>query len=147
MFKYITSITATSLLLAQLSTAEPQFLQLKNQLETYGFQVLIQPTPVAGTYGLIEEKTRQIWIHPIVFELHVANPTLIHEAVHAAQICAGNGRATPLGLEIQPSNYSRRFYQRYQDFQRQDLEREAYTVQTQENRFQLVQSLLEKYCS
>jgi hypothetical protein len=134
-------------LLAQLANADPQFLQLKNQLESLGFQVILAPTPTQGAYGLTEEKTKRIWIHPIVFDLHIANPTLIHEAIHAAQICAGKGQAVPLGLEIPPSNYARPFFQRYHNFKRQDIEREAYTVQTQENRFELVQALLEKHCN
>ena len=51
-----------------------------------------------------------------------------------------------LGLAIEPMNQARPFFQRYPDIHRKDLEREAYTVQTQPNRFELALSLLKKYC-
>jgi hypothetical protein len=51
-----------------------------------------------------------------------------------------------LGLEIQPINYARPFFKLYTDVKRQDLEIEAYAVQTQPNSFELAVSLLQQHC-
>lgn len=134
------------LLLSQVSTPERQFLDLKNQLERFGFQVIIELPPKRGAYGLLEVANKKIWINPVVFELHIGTQTLVHEAVHAAQVCAGKGKIKTLGLEVQPINYARPFFMRYTNIHRQDLEREAYAVQTQRNSFELAISLLQQHC-
>ncbi len=134
-------------LLSQLSTDQQQFEILKNQLEQYNFPVIIKLDPRRGSfYGQLNVKTREIWLNPIVFDLQIANPTLIHEAVHAAQVCKGKGKITLLDLDIAPITYAQPFFMNYTDIHRKDLEREAYAVQTQPNRFELVLSLLKKYC-
>ncbi len=74
------------------------------------------------------------------------SPVLVHEAVHAAQTCKGNGQLEALELEIEPLIYARPFWMRYGDIHRQDLERDAFTIQTQPNRFELIASLLKSYC-
>ncbi|MHC5737719.1 hypothetical protein [Nostoc sp.] len=134
------------LLLSQVSTPERKFIYLKNKLEKFGFQVIIELPPKRGAYGLLQEANKKIWINPVVFELKIGTQTLIHEAVHAAQVCAGKGKIKTLGLDIQPINYSRPFFMRYHDVHRQDLEREAYAVQTQPNSFDLAVSLLQQHC-
>ena len=135
-----------SLLISQSPTANQQFLNLKNRLEKTGFQVIVKLLPRRGAYGLLEENSQTIWVNPIVFELHIATQTLIHEAVHAAQVCKGKGKIRALGLNIQPSNYARPFFSHYPNSDRQNLEREAYAVQTQPNRFELAISLLQQHC-
>ena len=135
-----------SLLISQSPTANQQFLNLKNRLEKAGFQVIVKLPPRRGAYGLLEENPKTIWVNPIVFELHIATQTLIHEAVHAAQVCKGKGKIRALGLNIQPSNYARPFFSQYPNSDRQNLEREAYAVQTQPNRFELAISLLQQHC-
>ncbi|MBV6622938.1 MAG: hypothetical protein KI793_08300 [Rivularia sp. (in: Bacteria)] len=141
----ITAIFA-SLLIAQTPAPSQQFLDLKAQLEKHGFQVVLELPPKRGAYGLLSASRKKIWINPVVFDLNIANPTLIHESVHAAQVCAGNGKIKPLGLKIQPITNARRLFLRYKDTHRQDLEREAYAVQTQSNSFDLAMNLLNKYC-
>jgi hypothetical protein len=135
-------------LISQLPTNEPQFDFLKKQLEHYKFHVIIEPAPERrARYGQLNIKTREIWINPVDFDLKIATPTLIHEAVHAAQVCKGKGEAATLDLDITPINYARPFYMNYDDIHRKDLEMEAYAVQTQPtNSFELVLSLLSKYC-
>ena len=135
-----------SLLISQAPTANQQFLDLKNRLEKAGFQVIVKLPPRRGAYGLLEESSKIIWINPIVFELHIATQTLIHEAVHAAQVCKGKGKIRALGLDIQPSNYTRPFFSHYTNKDRQNLEREAYAVQTQPNKFELAIALLQQHC-
>ena len=140
-------ILSSSLFLAQISAAEPQFQSLKRQLEQSQFKVLLAPPPQHGTYGALDPKTRTIWIHPLSFDLGIAVPVLVHEAVHAAQTCKGKGNITSLGLTLEPLIYAQPFWLRYGDIQRQDLEREAFAVQTQENRLELASSLLRQYCT
>lgn len=158
MFK---SFLIASVLLSQPPYVEPEFSNLKAQLESYGFEVNIALPPEFNPpqqkpglrrinrkpYGVLHSPSKSIWINPIVFELGIARATLIHEAVHAAQYCAGKGNLTTLKLDLQPIPQSLPFFKRYLNLQRQDLEREAYTVQTQVNSYELATSLLEQHCS
>ncbi len=134
------------LLISQLPTANQQFRDLESRLEKAGFQVILKLPPRRGAYGLLEENSKTIWVNPIVVELHVATQTLIYEAVHAAQVCKGKGKIVALGLDIQPSNYARPFFSHYPNNDRQNLETEAYAVQTQSNRSELAISLLQQHC-
>ncbi|MDJ0733022.1 MAG: hypothetical protein QNJ47_02885 [Nostocaceae cyanobacterium] len=140
------AILYSSLLIAQVQKPPQQFLELKNKLEKYGFEVIIDLPPKRGTYGLLKVADKKIWINPVVFDLQIANPTLVHESVHAAQLCAGKGKMKTLGLKIQPIQAARRLFLRYTNIHRQDLEREAYAVQTQPNSFELATALLQKHC-
>ncbi len=140
------AILSSSLLIAQNQIPPPKFLELKNQLQKYGFEVVIELPPKRGAYGLFKPTNKKIWINPVVFDLQFATPTLIHESVHAAQFCAGKGKMQTLGLKIQPTIATRRLFLRYNNIHRQDLEMEAYTVQTQPNSFKLATTLLQKYC-
>lgn len=146
----IATIIAVSLITqvisdGDLSRSNPDFVRLQRVVEEYNFKVKIEPTPVRGAYGLFDSKTRIIWIHPIVFDLGIARPTLIHEAVHAAQLCYGGKTVKALNLEIEPPPMTRRFFMNYEGFSRQ-IEAEAYTVQVQPDGVDLVISLLQKHC-
>jgi hypothetical protein len=141
-FTYLIS----TFLISSSPIADPQLVALKTQLEKLGFPVIFQLPPQRGAYGLLDPSTRRIWLNPVVFDLEIANPTLIHEAVHAAQLCAGKGKMQALGLALEPLNYARPFFFRYSDVHRRDLEREAYAVQTQPNRFELALALLQQNC-
>jgi len=134
-------------LVAQGPVQESSFAMLKKQLEQANFQVVFDLPPQRGAYGLLKADTRKIWINPVVFELGIAEQTLVHEAVHAAQVCKGKDKLSLLGLEIDPLIYAQPFFMHYADTDRKELEREAYAVQTQSNRVELVSSLLKKYCN
>jgi hypothetical protein len=125
---------------------DPAFTKLQQQLTNLNFQILIAPPPQRGAYGSFNPGSRTIWIHPLTFELGIASPVLVHEAVHAAQSCKGNDKLAALELTIEPLIYARPFWMRYENGHRQDLEREAFAIQTQPNRFELVESLLKSYC-
>lgn len=140
---------------------EPNFIELQNKLETYGFQVRIAIPPNPGLpesrgdfprrnfrqpYGVFNAASKSIWINPIVFELGNSQPTIVHEAVHAAQFCKGNGKLQSLGLKIEPISQAQPFFKRYTNTRRQNLEKEAYTVQSQTNSVSLAMSLLDRYC-
>jgi len=157
---FISFLAALPILITQLPIADPEFTQLQTQLENYGFEVNIAIPPefnppkqqggmrriVRKPYGLLHSRTKSIWINPIVFELGIGRATLIHEAVHAAQYCAGNGNIKAIDLDLEPIPQSLPYFKRYVNTQRQNLEREAYTVQTQPNSYELVRSLLEQHC-
>ena len=136
----------TIILVAQVPIQESSFEMLKKQLEQANFQVILDLPPQRGAYGLLKSDGKKIWINPVVFELGIAEQTLIHEAVHAAQVCKGKGKFALLGLDIDPLIYAQPFFMHYGDTDRKELEREAYAVQTQPNRVELISSLLKKYC-
>ena len=135
------------ILVAQVPIQESSFEMLKKQLEQANFQVILDLPPQRGAYGLLKADSKKIWINPVVFDLGIAEQTLVHEAVHAAQVCKGKGKLSLLGLEIDPLIYAQPFFMHYADGDRKQLEREAYAVQTQSNRVELVSSLLKKYCN
>jgi hypothetical protein len=135
------------ILVAQVPVQESSFEMLKKQLEQANFQVILDLPPQRGAYGLLKADSKKIWINPVVFDLGIAEQTLIHEAVHAAQVCKGKGKLSLLGLEIDPLIYAQPSFMHYADADRKQLEREAYAVQTQSNRVELVSSLLKKYCN
>ena len=137
----------TMILIAQVPIQESSFEMLKKQLEQAKFQVILDLPPQRGAYGLLKADSKTIWINPVVFDLGIAEQTLVHEAVHAAQVCKGKGKLSLLGLEIDPLIYAQPFFMHYADGDRKQLEREAYAVQTQSNRVELVSSLLKKYCN
>ena len=135
------------ILVGQVPIQESSFEMLKKQLEQANFQVILDLPPQRGAYGLLKADSKKIWINPVVFDLGIAEQTLVHEAVHAAQVCKGKGKLSLLGLEIDPLIYAQPFFMHYADGERKELEREAYAVQTQSNRVELVSSLLKKYCN
>lgn len=153
-------LIGSTIFLSQLSNAEPDFMQLKDRLEDKGFQVNIAIPPefnlpqrrsdfrriVRKPYGVLNAKSKSIWINPIVFELGNSRAVLIHEAVHAAQYCAGNGNIQTIGIDVEPIEQARPWFKRYLNVHSQAVEKEAYAVQTQPNSYELAQSLLEEYC-
>lgn len=123
-----------------------QFNQLQKKLENLGFTVKLESPPQRSTYGLLETKTKTIWIEPLVFELGIELPTLIHEATHAAQVCRGKGNATTLNLNFSPPNIARPFFTHYNHGLRRHLEAEAYAIQTHPDGLELVSNFLDEYC-
>jgi len=135
-------------LISQALTNEQQFDILKTKLEQYKFHVVIEMQPKRGPYyGQVTQKTGEVWLNPVIFDLQIATPVIIHEAVHAAQFCKGKGKFAQLDLTINPIVYAQRFFNFYIDNNRKELEREAYAVQTQPNSFDMVTSLLKQYCN
>ena len=124
----------------------PDFLGLKQQLEHYGFQVKIAMPPIRGNYGMLNTKNKMIWINPAVFELGIARPTLIHEAVHAAQLCRGKHQLQLLELETAPPIFARPYFVHYQS-PRREMEAEAYAVQAAPDGLEQVMTLLKQHCA
>ena len=158
MFK---SLLLSSILISQSPAPNASFIKLKDKLQERGFKVIIAIPPdvrlpkqqadfqrrrLRKPYGLLNTADRSIWINPIVFELGIARSVLIHETVHAAQFCQGNGSLQALKLDLEPIKQAAPFFKRYSDPHNRVLEKEAYTVQTQNNSYDLAISLLDKHC-
>ena len=148
----IISLT-TFLLVSQLVHAgdNSEFNRLHQILISYGFTVKQElPPPINSSgfrpYGLMNSKTKTIWINPVVFELGNAKAVLIHEAVHAAQTCAGGGEISLLNLDLETPQYTRPYFMRYHSYRR-EIEAQAYTVQVQPDALAIAINLLEQYCS
>ena len=153
-------LLSSIILVSQLPNSDSDFIQLKSQLESYGFRVNISIPPDFNLpnqqtalkrrrrkpFGLLNVQSKSIWINPVVFELGNSKAVLIHEAVHAAQYCVGNGNIQTIGLDIEPIRQAQPFFKRYMDTHHQTVEKEAYAVQTQPNSYELVRSLLDQYC-
>ncbi len=127
------------------------FNQLQEILISYGFVVKQEIPPKIDNsglrpYGLMNSKTKTIWINPVVFELGNAQAVLVHEAVHAAQNCAGEGQMSLLNLDLEPPQFTRPYFMRYHSYRR-EIEAEAYTVQVQTDSLAIAIKLLEQHCS
>lgn len=138
--------TIPFLLASSIIAPDTEFVRLRQVLENYGFEVRLELPPRQGAYGLFSHSSQTIWINPVVFELGIAQPTLVHEAVHAAQSCAGKESLATLNLDIPSPHITKPFFYRYHSYRR-ELEGQAYTVQVQPNRTELAIDLLNQYCS
>ena len=128
-----------------------EFNRLQQILINHGFTVKQEIPPKTNNlglrpYGLMNSQTKTIWINPVVFELGNAQAVLIHEAVHAAQTCAGGGRVALLNLDLEPPQFTRPYFMRYHSYRR-EIEAQAYTVQVQPDSLAIAIKLLEQYCS
>ncbi|MEL6468617.1 MAG: hypothetical protein AAFQ74_02735 [Cyanobacteria bacterium J06623_4] len=129
---------------AQANSAD--FEQLQQTLESHDFTVMLDLPPIQGSYGVLQVSSRTIWINPVVFDLKIAVPTIVHEAVHAAQLCSGSeGNLAPLNLGLVPYAGAYRLYTRYTGTRR-TLEMEAYTIQARPDRVEYVIDLLNSRC-
>ena len=128
-----------------------EFNRLQKILINHGFIVKQEIPPQINNlglrpYGLMNSKTKTIWINPVVFELGNAQAVLVHEAVHAAQTCAGGGEVSLLNLELEPPQFTRPYFMRYHSYRR-EIEAQAYTVQVQPDSLAIAIELLEQNCS
>ena len=128
-----------------------EFNRLQQILINHGFTVKQEIPPKINNlglrpYGLMNSQTKTIWINPVVFELGNAQAVLIHEAVHAAQTCAGGGRVALLNLDLDPPQFTRPYFMRYHSYRR-EIEAQAYTVQVQPDSLAIAIELLEQHCS
>jgi hypothetical protein len=122
-----------------------EFERLKQVLQQYNFIVKLSRPPQTGTYGMLDTKTRTIWINPVVFELKIAEPTLVHESVHAAQQCGSSTELKPLNLDLEYPKMAYPHFMRYRG-DRRHIEAEAYTVQSLPHSIDYVMDLLHTYC-
>ena len=153
-FRLIFLLVLSSLGCSTIALAHPlgdtEFNKLEQLLIDYDFVIRYELPPSTNRrgyrpYGLLDTRSKTIWINPVVFDLGNAKPTLIHEAVHASQTCAGNGKIQLLDLAIEPPQITRPYFTYYHG-QRREIEAQAYTIQAQPDSLAIVTELLNKYC-
>ncbi len=118
-------------------------------LHNKGFTVKFQKPPKKGVYGLFQSKNKTLWVSPISFELGIGRQTLLHEATHAAQSCPYDS-LTPIGWKLPINPLIKReiksmLYNRY-DSRKYIIEKEAFTLQGQENAVALLIEALHLRC-
>ena len=122
---------------------------LRKSLSEAGYEVRIQKPPLEGAYGLVNKKSKTIWIAPIAKEMGVFRTTFIHESVHAAQTCK-TGEFEPIGWNLQVDDAVRVsiesiLYRQYPS-SKFDIEREAFLMQGQPDAINRIQKVLKENC-
>ena len=122
---------------------------LRKSLSEAGYEVRIQKPPMEGAYGLVNKKSKIIWIAPIAKEMGLFRTTFIHESVHAAQACK-TGEFEPIGWNLEVDEAVRVsiesiLYRRYPS-NKFDIEREAFLMQGQPDAITRIQKVLKDNC-
>jgi hypothetical protein len=118
-------------------------------LQQRGWQVLLKAPPRQGTYGMANSKKKILWVHPITEAMGIMPQTFVHEAVHAVQSCKTGtvkpiGYQPPLGYAVDRAVFNN-LYRNY-DTGKWDVEREAFAIQAQPNRIEIIQQLIVEHC-
>ena len=122
---------------------------LRISLSEAGYKVRIQKPPMEGAYGLVNKKSKTIWIAPIAMDMGVFRTTFIHESVHAAQACK-TGEFQPIGWNLEVDDAVRLsiesiLYRKYSS-DKFDIEREAFLMQGQPDAIIRIQKVLKENC-
>ena len=122
---------------------------IASMLQQRGWQVLLKAPPRQGTYGMANSKKKILWVHPITEAMGIMPQTFVHEAVHAVQSCKTGkmkpiGYKPPLGFAVDRAVFNN-LYRNY-DTGKWDLEREAFAIQAQPNRIEIIKQLIVQYC-
>ena len=122
---------------------------LRKSLSEAGYEIRLQKPPMEGAYGLVNKKSKTIWIAPIAQEMGVFRTTFIHESVHAAQACK-TGEFEPIGWNLEVDEAVRLsiesiLYRKYPS-NKFDIEREAFLMQGQPDAIPRIQKVLKENC-
>ena len=121
---------------------------LQQTLWSHGFQIEVRQPP-GGAYGRFIPSRKLLEISPLVRDLGITRPVLLHEAVHAAQSCP-DGQLTLLKLDrlSSPVVESRIRYllNNHYSQEHQALEQEAFRLQSQPDAEALIIAALERRC-
>ena len=121
---------------------------LQQTLFRYGFQIEARQPP-GGAYGRFIPDQRLLEISPLVGDLGITRPVLLHEAVHAAQSCP-DGQLTLLNLKRRSSPVveSRIRYLLTNHYSQDHLalEQEAFRLQSQPDAEALIIAALKRRC-
>ena len=122
---------------------------LQQTLLRHGFRIEARQPP-GGAYGRFISSRKLLEISPLVRDLGITRPVLLHEAVHAAQSCP-NGRLTLLELDRQSSpvveSRIRYLLNNHYAQEHQALEQEAFRLQSQPDAEALIIAALNRRCS
>ena len=123
---------------------------LINLLKKKGFNVKFDVPPRKDVYGLFHLKSKTLWISPMSFYQGIGRQTILHEATHAAQSCP-NGLLRPINLELSISPFLKKEIQRIlirnYDKSQHLIEKEAYSLQAQENSVDILLNALNERCN
>ena len=121
---------------------------LQQTLFRYGFQIEARQPP-GGAYGRFIPGQRLLEISPLVGDLGITRPVLLHEAVHAAQSCP-DGQLTLLNLKRSSSpvveSRIRYLLTNHYSQEHQALEQEAFRLQSQPDAEALIIAALKRRC-
>ena len=121
---------------------------LQQTLFRYGFQIEARQPP-GGAYGRFIPGQRLLEISPLVGDLGITRPVLLHEAVHAAQSCP-DGQLTLLNLKRRSSpvveSRIRYLLTNHYSQKHQALEQEAFRLQSQPDAEALIIAALKRRC-
>ena len=121
---------------------------LQQTLLRQGFQIEVRQPP-GGAYGRFISSRKLLEISPLVRDLGITRPVLLHEAVHAAQSCP-DGQLTLLKLDRQSSpvveSRIRYLLKNHYSQEHQALEQEAFRLQSQPDAEALIIAALERRC-
>jgi len=123
--------------------------QLQHSLLRHGFTIEVQQPP-GQAYGRFIPAEKRLEISPLVQDLGITRPVLLHEAVHAAQSCP-NGTLSLIGVQrpVDPAVGSRIRYLLRNHYKpnRTAQEQEAFVIQSQPDAEQLIITALKQRCS
>ena len=123
--------------------------QLQRSLLRHGFTIEVRQPP-GRAYGRFIPAERRLEISPLVRDLGITRPVLLHEAVHAAQSCP-NGTLTLIGVQrpLDPAVGSRIRYLLRNHYKPNiaAVEQEAFVIQSQPDAEQLIITALNQRCS
>ena len=121
---------------------------LQQTLLRQGFQIEVRQPP-GGAYGRFISSRKLLEISPLVRDLGITRPVLLHEAVHAAQSCP-DGQLTLLKLDRRSSpvveSRIRYLLNNHYSQEHQALEHEAFRLQSQPDAEALIIAALERRC-
>ena len=141
--------TALALLLLGLPAPAADLGELQRSLRRHGFTIEVRQPP-GQAYGRFIPAQRRLEISPLVQELGITRPVLLHEAVHAAQSCP-DGTLSLIGVQrpVDPAVGSRIRYLLRKNYKpnRAALEQEAFMIQSQPDAEQLIITALNQRCS
>ena len=122
--------------------------QLQHSLLRHGFTIEVQQ-PSGQAYGRFIPAEKRLEISPLVQDLGITRPVLLHEAVHAAQSCP-SGTLSLLGIKRQASpvveSRIRYLLSHHYPQAHGSLEQEAFRLQSQPDAEALIIAALNQRC-
>ena len=141
--------TALALLLLALPAPAADLEELQRSLLRHGFSIEVRQPP-GKAYGRFIPAEKRLEISPLVRELGITRPVLLHEAVHAAQSCP-DGALSLIGVQrpVDPAVESQIRYLLRNHYKPNEaaVEQEAFMIQSQPDAEQLIITALNQRCS
>ena len=130
------------------SAAAADLTALQQALIRHGFHIEVRQPP-GKAYGRFLPASKRLEISPLVRDLGITRPVLLHEAVHAAQSCP-SGTLSLLGIKRQASpvveSRIRYLLSHHYPQAHGSLEQEAFRVQSQPDAEALIIAALNQRC-